>query len=325
MGKRKFLNTIWLLSIFTLITPLRIHAGTKEKTFPIPRAAVEETVISWLQGSGYSLQGTHFEKGLTDIWAEKEMERWHIVIQPQSALACHVTAAWTGPDNPKNTDPYKSLWNRISNHDQPPNPDNDMNYKAIPKEVRSRFEAVVRIRIVGDDDEKQVSGFFLDAYKGLVISTAHDLMEFQKSIIVLYNGLEINGQVVHLDQRVDLALIQVQFIPKSGILLTESRNLLNLGDRLYAIGYSTDRRSKVTPGIVSGPPRRADSQLLWQVEMKILPGNSGSPVFDEKGRLVAVVKGRHREKESVGFLIPLETVTAFIKANIDYVQFKKQD
>jgi serine protease Do len=47
--------------------------------------------------------------------------------------------------------------------------------------------------------------------------------------------------------------------------------------------------------------------------MEIYPGSSGSPVFDGEGNLVAVVKGRHRGTDSVGFLIPFETIVEFAK------------
>jgi serine protease Do len=51
---------------------------------------------------------------------------------------------------------------------------------------------------------------------------------------------------------------------------------------------------------------------LWQVGMDIFPGSSGSPVFDARGRLVAMVKGRYRGTSHVGFLTPLETIMAYL-------------
>jgi serine protease Do len=42
------------------------------------------------------------------------------------------------------------------------------------------------------------------------------------------------------------------------------------------------------------------------------PGSSGSPVFDEKGALVGIVKGRFRGTNTIGFLIPISRIKAFI-------------
>jgi serine protease Do len=52
---------------------------------------------------------------------------------------------------------------------------------------------------------------------------------------------------------------------------------------------------------------------LLQVVMKTLPGGSGSPVFDREGSLVAMVKGRYRGTDIVGFLTPLEIMRQFLR------------
>jgi serine protease Do len=49
--------------------------------------------------------------------------------------------------------------------------------------------------------------------------------------------------------------------------------------------------------------------------MEIHPGSSGSPVFDANGRLVGIVKGRYRGTNSIGFVIPLETITSFMNGS----------
>jgi len=54
----------------------------------------------------------------------------------------------------------------------------------------------------------------------------------------------------------------------------------------------------------SGFQVRRTSLRMGQVQS----GSSGSPVFDAQGNLVAIVKGRYRGTESVGFLIPLATI-----------------
>jgi serine protease Do len=46
--------------------------------------------------------------------------------------------------------------------------------------------------------------------------------------------------------------------------------------------------------------------------MHIEHGSSGSPFFDAQGRLAAVVKGRYRGTDSIGFLIPFETLLRFL-------------
>jgi len=71
----------------------------------------------------------------------------------------------------------------------------------------------------------------------------------------------------------------------------------------------------VYAGSVNRPPRRVKDLVMWQVNMTIQPGSSGSPVFAINGNLVAIIKGRYRGTESVGFLIPFETLLSFLEEN----------
>ena len=323
MRNTKKLAIAWLLLIFTFLPPLTADADVREKIFPVPLKIVQQAVATWLKDNGFHFQtSTHFTPYQTDIKAEKELERWYIIIRPQSALACHVTANWTGPDwitPDASVNPYKQLWAGIKKKSLPSRSESTVP-PTIPEAVYTHIKAIVCIHVTSGGTQKQVSGFFINARENLVISTAHDLMAFQEITVGLADGRDIPGQVVQLDPDVDLSLIRVESSSPASISLNQSRNFLNLGDQLYTIGCPVNHRGMVTPGTVNTPPRRAAGQLLWQVNMEILPGNSGSPVFDDQGRLVAVVKGRHRVKTSIGFLIPMETLTTFIKANIDYVR-----
>ena len=89
--------------------------------------------------------------------------------------------------------------------------------------------------------------------------------------------------------------------------------MLQNGDRLFAITCPNGGVATIEPGFLDGPSRRVDGIPLWQVRMHIAPGSSGSPVFDSRGRITAVVKGRFRGTDSVGFLIPFEIILQFLE------------
>jgi serine protease Do len=96
------------------------------------------------------------------------------------------------------------------------------------------------------------------------------------------------------------------------VSLSDGRNLLENGETVYSVGCPGNQPGQLSSGIVDGPPRRLKNRLLWQVIMRIDPGSSGSPVFDDRGRLVAMVKGRFRGSSTVGFLTPLDTIMDFL-------------
>src|SRR5690606_41030982 len=64
-------------------------------------------------------------------------------------------------------------------------------------------------------------------------------------------------------------------------------------------------RWSVTRGVVSGVGPRA-----VQFDAPVNPGNSGGPVVDDEGRLVAVVSRKARDGEGLGFGARPEHLTA---------------
>ncbi|MEW5801065.1 MAG: S1C family serine protease [bacterium] len=158
----------------------------------------------------------------------------------------------------------------------------------------------------------QFSGFIIDR-DGFILATAHDLEGIHEVRVILDNGRELKGSIRKIDHDRDLALISVGAKFDTFIPLARGRNILDIGEKVYSIGWPLNLRGTVHAGFINGPPRKVNTLPLWQVNMEILPGSSGSPVFDARGQIVAVVKGRYRGTDSVGFLIPLGTVREFLR------------
>jgi len=182
----------------------------------------------------------------------------------------------------------------------------------IPSEVLLQIESVVCLESVISENRIQFSGFIVDK-GGLILSTAHDLKGFQKLNATLYDGRNASGHVLKVDHYLDLALIEVNLESPSYISLEKGRNFLGIGEKIYSAGCPGNLTGTVISGLVSGPPRRVNDLVFWQVSMKVYPGSSGSPVFDSQGNLVAIVKGRSRDMDSLGFLIPFETIVDFVR------------
>ena len=145
------------------------------------------------------------------------------------------------------------------------------------------------------------------------IQTDNIVCIYGNAKLVLYDGREVRGRLVRMDRKRDLALVHIDLKLDTFISLPQGRNLLGMGEKLYSVGCPINLRGSVYSGTINAPPRRLNGLPLWQIEMKIYPGSSGSPVFDVQGTLVAIVKGRYRGTDSIGFLIPLETIMEFLQ------------
>jgi serine protease Do len=238
-------------------------------------------------------------------------ESWQIVLKPNSALITeiHAGAVSSAPQQSATIDRMATY---IAGYIRAPADQKEISNQFIPPEILSQIGNVVCLNTKFNDKTSQHSGFIVDT-QGLVLSTIHDVESFKDIKITLYDGREVTGDVIKKDINLDLALIDIGSGLEDAVSLAEARNLLGMGERVYSVGCPMNLVGSAFSGIINGPPRRVNELTYWQVNMEIHPGSSGSPVFDVQGNLVGIVKGRFRGTQSIGFLIPIETIIAFVK------------
>lgn len=150
------------------------------------------------------------------------------------------------------------------------------------------------------------SGFYVA--DGLIM-TNHHVIEGHRSVkIRFFGGREIPGEVVASHARRDVAMVKA---PGGGMLgLPIQFDRPQIGAPVYVIGTprSQDLEGTVTAGIVSAYRLQDDGPIL-QSDVVVNQGNSGGPMFDDKGNVVAlVVAGRVEKGVPIGlnFFIPVD-------------------
>ncbi|RPJ11842.1 MAG: serine protease [Deltaproteobacteria bacterium] len=305
--------TLAILILSLSLSPLCLLAEQKGswKRYPLPAVEAEEVLFRWLEQSGFIVSRSLSESTAVQLTGAKGNERWRILIRPYSPLASSIEVQYTSKDQP-DQNKQEILWAFLEDYSKGFNGEEKNLNQEVPAGVLSKRESVVCIKGKEKNEPIQFSGFIVNG-KGFILSTAHDLKGIEEIIITLSDGQGQKGSLVKIDAARDLALIRVSSTLRSFISLEKGRELLIGGEKIYSIGCHNHEPGVIHRGYVRGPLKQADGLPLWQVDMGILPGNSGSPVFDAEGNLVGVVKGRYRGTETVGFLIPIETVMNFLK------------
>ncbi|WP_187435562.1 AAA family ATPase [Bradyrhizobium hipponense] len=177
--------------------------------------------------------------------------------------------------------------------------------------------AVVTVKI----DGAHGSGFFISR-DGYLLTNQHVVVENKFVTIKLTTGRELPGEVLRTNKTRDIALVKVN---ESGMTAMPLRlDLPEVASEVYAVGtpkfeqYSTT----ITKGIVSAY-RRDDDLTLLQSDTAIHPGNSGGPMVDGYGNVVAVsVSGLAISGvlTSINFFIPIADALKFLA-----VELVKQD
>jgi serine protease Do len=133
------------------------------------------------------------------------------------------------------------------------------------------------------------AGFFIAA-DGLVVTAAHVVAGAKDVIVGLPDQRIVRASTVGIDAGTDIALLRVPVtLPAPPPLGTSV--VLRAGDWVLAVGepYGMDR--SVVAGIVGGRGRHfaEDAELLYiQSDLALNPGNSGGPLLDMQGSIVAM-------------------------------------
>ena len=301
------------LAVLVLCLPVSVYAlggGDEDVVYQLPMAEAQEIATQWMEQNGFQVFrytspfGTNLE-----LTAEKGDEGFRLVLKPQSPLATH---ARFQPGSNKAEVYIASLKAHLEAYLNNADTRSREPGKPVPAAVRALQSSVVCIYAGNKSGDLQLSGFVLDN-QGLIVCTAHDLASGQEVRIATGDNAEINGRVIRIDPQRDLALVRAAIPLEHAVSLKNGRYLLRGGEDLFAVTCPVNGDAGIQSGFLDGPPRRVQGWPLWQVRMHIEHGSSGSPVFDHQGRLTAIVKGRYRGTNSIGFLIPFETLLHFLE------------
>src|SRR6266436_955578 len=177
--------------------------------------------------------------------------------------------------------------------------------------------AVVTIKTEGAHG----SGFFISK-DGYLLTNHHVVTENKFVTVKLTTGRQLPGEVVRTNKTRDIALVKVN---ESGMTALPLRlDLPDVASEVYAVGTPRDEKysTTITKGIVSAYRTENDLSLL-QSDVAIHPGNSGGPMVDRFGNVVAAsVAGLTISgvSVSINFFIPIADALKFLA-----VELVKQD
>ena len=112
---------------------------------------------------------------------------------------------------------------------------------------------------------------------------SNSLSNFSKKFtLVLKNGRKVKAKLVKISKDYDLALLKVENIVAPPLSFARS-SVPQQGTKVYAVGSPLGISDALTTGIVTKSAR----DYLY-TDTRILPGNSGGPLVDSKGKLIGV-------------------------------------
>ena len=165
------------------------------------------------------------------------------------------------------------------------------------------------------------------ALKNGYIVTNYHVIENAKSIFI--QGIKgdfspkYNATIIATDKYNDLALLQISDNSFSGfgsIPYNVKTSVSDVGEEVFVLGYpltsTMGDEIKLTTGVISSKTGFQGDVSLYQISAPIQPGNSGGPLFDNKGNLIGIVNAKHKGAENVGYAIKTSYLKNLIESSI---------
>jgi S1-C subfamily serine protease len=149
--------------------------------------------------------------------------------------------------------------------------------------------------------------------KALVATNAHVIAGEHETTILAPNGQTLGAQPVYVDSQNDVALLRVPSLVLAPLAVDRDGQFPR---KVVILGYPRDgpltgtaatagpSRSVIAPDAYD---RRVSARLIVPLRGKVQPGESGGPVVDTRGRVIAMVFAGAKRGPS-GFAVPVDLV-----------------
>ena len=136
---------------------------------------------------------------------------------------------------------------------------------------------------------------FLFSSSDYVITSYHVIHGAKSIRVRLINGDRIDATVALKDTNNDIAILKLSQSPTSrqNIIILGDSSSVKTGDRVFTYGFPLvdllgDAEPRYSEGFINSLSGISNDPRLFQVSIPIQPGNSGGPVFNEKGELIGI-------------------------------------
>nr|WP_246326966.1 trypsin-like peptidase domain-containing protein [Burkholderia guangdongensis] len=153
------------------------------------------------------------------------------------------------------------------------------------------------------------SGFIISA-DGLILTTAHVVDHADDVTVRLTDRREFAAQVLAVDARSDVAVLQIDATKLPTVRLGDSSKV-RVGEQILTIGSPDGFQNTATFGIVSATSRTLPDGSgfpFFQTDVAVNPDNSGGPLFNRAGEVVGIDVQIYADAEryrSLTFAIPI--------------------
>ncbi len=138
------------------------------------------------------------------------------------------------------------------------------------------------------------------------IATNYHVVDGANAIYIQTNKGDKKAFIVAREPNADIAILKIEDndfrFTRTALPYTISDNNSSLGQQVFSIGYPKDDMV-YNQGYISCQKGYNGDTQSYQLEMTANPGQSGSPVFDKAGNVIAVITGKQSNTSGTTYAV----------------------
>lgn len=164
--------------------------------------------------------------------------------------------------------------------------------------------------------------------EGHVLTAAHVVNDAAEIMVEFFDGQEIPARIERLANQADVALIKLRKLPDNpNVAKIGESDSVEVGDPVFVIGAPMGLSYSLTSGIISARHnmhKMTNSFVtaeFFQTDASINTGNSGGPVFNMHGEVIAIasaILSRSGGFEGIGFAATTEVARTLLVKKQSY-------
>ncbi len=191
-------------------------------------------------------------------------------------------------------------------------------YEIACSQVVGITTEVTYTNLFGMTSSSAVSGSgFVVSEDGYILTNYHVISHAYEgsstATVIMHDGTRYEAEVVGVEAANDIAVLKIEATGLNPVSFGDS-DRMQVGDTVYPVGNPLgELEFSMSTGHVSALDRyittdeSGDSINMFQMDAAVNSGNSGGPVYNDKGQVVGVVTAKYASTgvEGLGFAIPI--------------------
>lgn len=152
----------------------------------------------------------------------------------------------------------------------------------------------------------------------LFVTNSHVAEGFREVSIEDTHRNRYLAQVVFANPSLDIVFLKVREDFSELPALHLGSGEISIGDKIYVAGYPFGMPFTVTKGTVSAPRQYMNGYHHIQTDAAVNPGNSGGPMFNANGEVIAITTSKFTNADNMGFGIPASSLMSLLERSGEF-------